>query len=263
MLPGKAKGEFMPRNIVNSTTIYGVAFVLLLSIVWIQFVLKENAIQNHLHMLNHVKTNDIYKKCRWVFATGDLELIMHTLAHASYKEHVACLKEYMEDTSLTDSQFKTVVLFKAAGLHKKNGKKIRFFDLLPEKVRKEQLLLKMAAIHCPEIIPPLYGWLKMQPEDYVQRQVSEVYAYAIKDNNPLLFDCLLEYDIPLNPHQATEYLHVVLNEDKHQAFVCLLMKAGAKMSPQSIMNKFVSNQLIALQESKNVFYKQLFTLIHT
>lgn len=252
----------MPRNVVNVATVYGIAFILFLSFAWIQLISKKKAMQNYLNSLNSAKTNNIYEKCRWVFVTADVPLIMQTLAHVSYKEHIVCLKKYIEDKRLFDLELKTVILFKTANLYKKNSKKIQFFSILSEEIKQKQLLLKVAAVHCPEIIPSLYSWLKMQDQDYVQKQVSAVYNYAINNNNPLLLDCLLGYDIPLHPNEASEYLKIVLNEQKHTAFVCLLMKAGAKIAPQSLIKTLINNKLLVFQDAKNIVYQNLFSSIY-
>lgn len=242
--------------------LYGVAFILLLSIMWVQIASKKKLMKRYLNTLHSTKTDTIYEKCRWIFHTKDLPLIMQTLAHVSYKEHIACLKAYVEDDTLSDLYLKTVILFKTASLYKEKGKRIYFLNMLSEEIKEKQLLLEIAATHCPDIIPTLYGWLRTQGKDYLEEQVSAVYNNAIKNNNPLVFDCLLEYDIPLHPKQAAEYLKIVLNEKKHQAFVCLLIKAGAQIIPNPSINQTLGTQLIAFQEAKNIFYNHFFPLIY-
>ncbi|RTL07214.1 hypothetical protein EKK58_03495 [Candidatus Dependentiae bacterium] len=251
----------MPRNVVNVALVYGIAFSLALSIMWVQIATKKKALRQHLNNLHSSKAYTMYEKCKWILHTGDLSLIMQTLAHVSYKEHTAFLKAYIADKTLSDIHLKTVVLFKTASLYKKKNKRIHFLNMLSEEIKEKQLLLQIAATYCPDIIPALYGWLKTQSKDYVEKQVSTVYNNAIDNNNPLLFDCLLEYDIPLHPKQASEYLKIVLNEKKHHAFVCLLIKAGAQVTYHQSINQVMGTQLIAFQNTKNLFYKHFFPII--
>lgn len=248
----------MPRDAVNVVMLYCIAIVLLLSIVWIQMIFKRNAVQLHSTTVDMVKINTIYGKCRWVFLTKDIHLIMQVLTHISYKEQIACLKAYMNDEQLSDLELKTVILFKTALLHKKNNKRVHILNMLPQPSKEQQLLLKIAAADCPDIIPTLYAWIKTHAEDYVQQQVSGVYNYAIRYNNPLLFNCLLEYDIPLQPNQASAYLNTVLHEQKHKAFICLLMKVGAKAISQTLAHNSINNAFLTLFDTKNPFYKGSF-----
>jgi hypothetical protein len=259
VLLGKIKGEFMPRNTVNVAIVYCVIMVLLLSIIWIQMIFKQDAAHVHTNATGMLQINTIYEKCRWIFLTKELQLIMQTLAHISYKEQIACLKAYMKDEELSNLQLKTVILFKTAMLHKKNNKRVNMLNILSEYTNKKQLLLKIAASDCPEIIPVLYTWIKTHTEDFVQEQISGVYNYAIKYNNPLLFNCLLEYDIPLQQNQASAYLHTVLHEQKHKAFICLLVKAGAKIMAQTVVHNSINNSFLGLRDAKNAFYRGMFS----
>ncbi|HTM06264.1 MAG TPA: hypothetical protein VL201_03395 [Patescibacteria group bacterium] len=252
----------MPRNVVDTGMISCVVFALLLSMIWVQMIFKKNAAESHAHTLDTLKINTIYEKCRWIFLGKDLQLIMQTLAHISYKEQLACLKAYMDDKAVSDFQLKTVILFKTAMLHKKKGKKIHILNILPEHFREKQLLLKVAANDCSDIIPILYTWIKTHTEDYAHQQVVGAYNYAIQQNNPLLFNCLLEHDIPLQANQASAYLNTVLNEQKHKAFICLLVKAGAKMVPQPMTNSPINPPLLALHDLKNIFYRHLPSALH-
>ncbi|QQR53498.1 hypothetical protein IPH25_01375 [bacterium] len=72
---------------------------------------------------------------------------------------------------------------------------------------------------------------------------KKAYEYALKNNDPVFFAALMEYNVPIEQPDAVNYLTCVLEQQKHEAFVQLLLRAG--VDDNLLIKYHASHQLVA------------------
>lgn len=116
------------------------------------------------------------------------------------------------------------------------------FDL--KKFQCQKPFLGLVVTYAGSLLPLVLQWLSLNYEaEHIIALGSHAYEYAVSVNDVNACGLLLEYDVEIDPKNATNLLLDVIYHKKNKAFIPLLVQLGANLQKNIISKKLLLYKL--------------------